>query len=342
MENRNPTEKHTVTEKRHSAMVWILCIVLAIGIAVTGALLGEKLKSAAPDDSDAIELVTPAQDTDDADTTGDLPDQEMGDDTADISDIPDSAGQSGTTARRSSTSAASSAANSSVRETHPEFIAKDDRQVWTTDTRVEIFHIAYDETGEVTVRSDDGEKVFAPGTANSYTFKFKNNGDVALDYHMTVNAYILPGEVSLPIEAKMNCYDGTWLVGGDHQWAPVLELDGVTDDATLGVNRYAYYTLDWQWPFETADENGDITEGDAYDTWLGNQAVDHDITLTIEINVIASANDDPNAGGGVIKTGDSSPVNFYVILALAAVLILILLFAYRRKNENPEKKNDHE
>ena len=50
----------------------------------------------------------------------------------------------------------------------PGFEVSDEQTVWTTNTQVEIFR-SYYENGEhiITVKSDDGDKLIAPGTENS-------------------------------------------------------------------------------------------------------------------------------------------------------------------------------
>ena len=56
---------------------------------------------------------------------------------------------------------------------NPGFMVIDENDViWGTETEVEIFKVSYEDgEGNITVKSDNGEKVVAPGTENSYTFK---------------------------------------------------------------------------------------------------------------------------------------------------------------------------
>lgn len=163
-----------------------------------------------------------------------------------------------------------------------------------------------------------------------YTFWLKNTGNTAVDYEMELEAYLTPDKAELPVDARMKSYEGAYLLGNDSKWDSVLKLDGIRDKATLGVNRYAQYTLEWQWPYESGDDD--------YDTWLGNQAVNEDIALTIVIRTTASANIEPGAGGGLPKTGDTSNITFYIILAGAAlfVMVLILFLAVGRRGEQEE------
>lgn len=323
-----PTEQANKS-KRLPFRILVVFLVLMMGISLTMALLGDRLRSVAPDDSGVINLVTPTPATDTNPGTA------QGDPSAvDQTDAaPDDPSDAATTATTATTPVY-----------HPSFSAEDAKQVWATETQIEIFKVSHDETGTVTVQSLDGDKVFAPGTTHSYAVTFKNNGDVALDYQMSISAYLNTQELTLPVQARMNRYDGTWLVGGEAEWVPALTLDGVTDEATLGVNNYACYNLDWQWPFETADENGDVSAGDAYDTWLGNLAIQEDITLTVEIRVMATISNDPGSGGGLDRpdTGDHSHMRLYAaLMAVSGVLlILLLVFYFRKRKTDDETEKD--
>ena len=320
-----PTEQANKS-KRLPFLILVVCLVLVMDISLTMALLGDRLRSVAPDDSGVINLVTPTQPPE-ADTgTGRSEDDQTTETTGDPTE----------------TATTATAATTPVY--HPSFSAEDAKQVWATETQIEIFKVSHDETGTVTVQSLDGDKVFAPGTTHSYAVTFKNNGDVALDYQMSITAYLNTQELTLPVQARMNRYDGTWLVGSEAEWVPALTLDGVTDEATLGVNNYACYNLDWQWPYETADENGDVSAGDAYDTWLGNLAIQEDITLTVEIRVMATISNDPGSGGGLDRpdTGDHSHMRLYaVLMAVSGVLlILLLVFYFRKRKTDDETEKD--
>ncbi|MFR1762840.1 hypothetical protein, partial [Frisingicoccus sp.] len=133
-------------------------------------------------------------------------------------------------------------------QAQPGAIVSDSEKVWGTETQVEIFHITYEDSQRiVTVNSGDGDKVIAPGTENAYTFWLKNTGNTAVDYEMELEAYLTPDKAELPVDARMKSYEGAYLLGNDSKWDSVLKLDGIRDKATLGVNRYAQYTLEWQW-----------------------------------------------------------------------------------------------
>ena len=220
-------------------------------------------------------------------------------------------------------------------EARPGFSVIDENDVvWGEETKVDIFRTSY-ENGEnvITVKSDNGDKIVAPGTDNSYTFKLKNTGNTVVQYWLDVDAYITPGEKMIPIEGRINRYDGEWIIGGAESWVDVPTLDGAADTGILGPGKYTYYTLDWRWLFEGGN--------DELDTLLGNLAAEEDITVTIVIKTIASASfgdvdDFPNDGITPPDTGDNSILSLWIALAVgSAVLVLILLvFLYREKKRS--------
>jgi len=207
------------------------------------------------------------------------------------------------------------------------FEVVDDKGVWTTSTPVDIFKVSYEDgAGNIIVHSSDGDKVIAPGTSNSYTFKLKNTGDVALDYTVSIDAYFEPTGLNIPIEARVNRYDGLWVVGNLVTFDNVAALDAAEDSAVLGAGKYTYYTLEWQWPFE-----GDNT----FDTLLGNRAVNEDLTFTIVINTIASGNENANNPSGIRppNTAEESNLVLWVSMSAFSLLMLLFLLLYKREEE---------
>ena len=330
-ENKTPETneiKGTKKNKYHSFLTAIAGLLLTVAVCVSAAILGIRLGEMADNDDDAISLIPTT------DVASELQTQEgQGDieETTPGSDAQDPSAVAGENGEDSETSAGAEEATESTFVARPGFQASDDMYVWTTDTSVEIFRLTYfNGDGEINVRTENGDKLIAPGTSNTYTFKFKNTGNVAMDYTMNVEAIVQPGDIKLPVQVRMNRYDTTYLVGSSDQWAPVAQLDGLTDSATLGVSRYAYYTLEWKWPFDGVN--------DSYDTDLGNLAAwGQDITLTIRIQTVATTSANPNAVGGIINTGDeSSPILWIALMAVSASGILILLLILRRKRDEEE------
>ena len=161
--------------------------------------------------------------------------------------------------------------------------------VWDTDTKVEIFKATYENAeGQVTVAGENGAKVIAPGTENDYTFALLNNYRGTLDYKVTMEAFFtgLTDDKIIPVEARVIGING-YLLGSEETWAPVMELNTVEEAGVVEMHNASVYTLEWRWPFESdPDGDGDVSDGDALDTWLANQG--GEVTLTIRITTQSS------------------------------------------------------
>ncbi len=209
---------------------------------------------------------------------------------------------------------------------------EDEEGNWNTISTIELFRAEYEnESGEITVKSADGDKVIAPGTTNSYYFDIKNVGDTGIAYvaDMEVNVSFTVDGVSqsIPLEVRMYDLYGSYVIGSSEEFAPIAALDGKVEKGGLGTGNYMRYTLEWRWPFEGNDE---------LDTLLGNLAanteVDAEIAVEIVINLTAS--EDPSQTGGAPQTGDDSKIPLLVAGCVGAmVLMVILLFMRRRERE---------
>ena len=303
--------------------IWLSVLILLVCVAATTIAFLSRLDSFLLDDKGAILLIT-------EDTSG----------TDDITDETEDTQGSGTTATQAPTTEQEPTNNSDITGTpstasqatqppkKPGFEASDDNTVWSTNTQVEIFRISY-VNGEqvITVNNDNGDKIIAPGTENSYSFKLKNTGNVALDYTVELDAYFTPADIEIPINGRLNRYDGTWVIGGKDEYAKVSVLDTAEDKATLGAGKYTYYTLDWLWPFESGN--------DELDTMLGNLAVDQDLTFTIVIKTTATESSDPYDDSGITppQTGDNTNLTLWIVLAVSSFAMMIFLLFYQNKEK---------
>ena len=285
--------------------IWLSVLILFVCVAGTTIAFMSRLDSFLLDDKGAISLIT-------EDTSG----------TDDSSDTP------GTDEPDPSTSTTPEVTQPPK---NPGFEAGDDKTVWGTNTQVEIFSVSY-VNGEqvITVNSGNGDKVIAPGTENSYTFKLKNTGNVALDYTVEIDAYFTPADIEIPITGRLNRYDGTWVIGGKDEYAKVPVLDTAEDNATLGAGKYTYYTLDWLWPFESGDDD--------LDTLLGNLATEQELTFTIVIKTTATESSNPYDDSGITppQTGDNTNLTLWIVLAVSSFAMMIFLLFY----QNKEKRRD--
>ena len=205
------------------------------------------------------------------------------------------------------------------------FEVYDENTVWQGKTDIEIFRMSYKNgEGQTTVNSMDGDKLLAPGTENTYSFTLENTGSNPVAYEMSMEAYFSDGEKVIPVVARVSDHKGRYLCGSKDAYVDVLELNKVKDSGTMKPGYVMPYTLSWEWPFEVDDE---------YDTWLGNMAVEEDITLTIVIHTLASYT--PDGDDGIPKTGDTSGIGlaFGAMVASMAGLLILLPIPRRRREE---------
>lgn len=231
------------------------------------------------------------------------------------------------------------------------FWTSDENTIWSTHTDIEIFRLKHDNNGDgvFTVVTSDGDKVFAPGTENDYTFTIKNTNTVSLDYTLEVEAFVKTDvdgvEQWLPIQGRLyNHFSGEYMVGSATEWPDVLELNGAKEEGVIAAGNIKDYTLQWRWPFERGEQiqeglyKGDYTE-DFYDTMLGNLAVDHDLELHIIIRTSAWLDENPDEpGGGPPHTGDENNQTGWMIAAGAALVGIIILLILLKRDD---KKNRH-
>lgn len=299
--------------------IWLSVLVLFVFVVVSIFILVSRIGGFMLDDSNAIPLISQS----DSVASGEA------------LSVKENTQSSHT---ESETSAPATTKQAAQTQKKSAFEASDEQKVWSTDTKVEIFRVSY-VNGEqvITVNSDNGDKLIAPGTENSYTFKLKNNGDVALDYTVKVDAYFTPGDIEIPITGRINRYDSKWIAGNEEKYVNISALNAAEDKATLGAGKYTYYTLDWIWPFESGN--------DELDTMLGNLAVGQDLVFTVVITTEAEESSDPNINRGLIlphsggpHTGDDSSLILWVIIAIVSFVLIFYPLIGKRRSDAEAKK----
>lgn len=231
----------------------------------------------------------------------------------------------------------------------PYFHVEDDKQIWNTETSVDIFQKSYSgQDGNVTVKSGDSEKVIAPGTDGSYTFTLKNTGKKGADYKVWIETSISSGLRKASLQTRMTGKDG-WLLGGSDSWTPLAELDGAAEESHLEAGKSAAYTISWQWPYEQ-DE-------DSLDTSLGNLTDEQNLTCRVTIHTVATGDtghhhsgtseEEKDAGTiaknplllGSVQTGDENHLILWLVIAAAAAGVVLFL-VFRRKERKEEDTDD--
>ena len=195
---------------------------------------------------------------------------------------------------------------------------------------IQVFYAEYGKDGEITVKSDFGDKVVAPGTENSYNLYVRNVGKVPISYILEAESRITVDvngqQTEIPIEASFYTPRSSYLLGGEESLDNLGKLDGVKDSSGLSPEHQAKYTLCWSWPFDGDDE---------FDTLLGNLAAEgEELTVKVAFNVTAAYN--PNAGGGSPITGGSSNIGLWVALFVISTFTLIILLFLRKREQDEE------
>lgn len=220
-------------------------------------------------------------------------------------------------------------------------VATDDKdKIWDTKSDIDIFDSSITNKDEIViVKSENGDNLIAPGTFNEYTFNLKNTGNIAIDYDVNMRAILKINNVessfeNFPIVVRLKNYNGEYLLGNAETWLSIEEINDFLDKGILGVNNYAYYTLEWKWD----------GKDDKLDTALGTSAVSRDIDLIVEISTSSTPAEKPSATGGIIqadndlinqetKIGGTIKVIPFTILIILIILISITLIILKRKNK---------
>ena len=202
---------------------------------------------------------------------------------------------------------------------------------------VDIFKVSYDETGEYAVETCDGDKLIAPGSDWSYDLTLRNMRSVAMDYTLRVEAFVRGTDLTLPVLGRMKGPDNKWMTGAEGNFVPVLTFDGLKYKGVLSGGYMDSFKLDWRWPFESA--SGDELEAaDAFDTMLGNMAVDQDLVLTIRFIVYAEEDENPDAPGGIPPTGDDFNITLWMTLMILSLFVFLAVLAKDRKRLTPAQE----
>ena len=195
---------------------------------------------------------------------------------------------------------------------------------------IQVFYAEYGNDGKITVKSDFGDKVVAPGTENSYDLYVRNVGKVPISYILEAESRITVDvngkQIEIPVEASFYTPHGSYLLGGEESLDNLGKLDGVKDSSGLSPRHQAKYTLCWSWPFDGDDE---------FDTLLGNLAAEGE-ELTVKVAFSVAASYDPNAEGGALMTGDSSAIGLWVALFVISTFTLIILLFLRKREQDEE------
>lgn len=191
----------------------------------------------------------------------------------------------------------------------------------------DIFSAEYkNDTGETIIKSSNGDPVVAPGARHNYTFRIRNDDNVALNYTLAPEYKPPEGVDPLPIEVRLISPDEEYLIGGPKEWGTFEDFDKLEYTSTLLKGEIDSYEFQWRWPFERGDDEGDTAFGNAPE---GAASISVGMGITSEINTDKSAN------GGLFGLGldDILWWLIFFILLLIAIILLILSLIHRKGDE---------
>lgn len=193
---------------------------------------------------------------------------------------------------------------------------------------IDLFNTSYlNDSGEVTVESQNGENVVAPGTEGKYIFKIKNTGLRPVDYDIDVFSEIEEKYKDIPVEVRVWKYDGGWISNKAGEWQPLSNSNIASSNDYLNVGREHYYTVYWRWNFD-GDDN--------LDTWFGDEASKEDIPFKVYIETTASESTSPE-----IDNGTCFPWWIIGLLLIFIGLLIFLILLKRKKEENEDDENEN-
>lgn len=397
MRSRIRSNKNTASRRsgqRRSVVIPTLCALLMGGAVLSTVMLGESLGRVTPKQTDVIFLVPPSKSAPlagNAETVYINP--------ASVSEIEDPsavlaqreirtyenrnpADYAGGTklktvseAMKEYYSSRNSGAGSSGMNIYGDLDVTDGNIRWDSKTGVDLFKKSYGGTAE----SLNGDKVIAPGTSNYYDFTVENNGNIPLDYTISIEVDAFPYEneaaLRLPLEWRLVDENGRDITG----WKTYTNSTGSLFSRTLDIYSYDDYTIEWRWQFERGD--------DEYDTYMGNLSTESlvgvdatiyvsaeqsagwtppvppapdepDITLPDDLDNpdLSQSNDDelirgnpeyrgqPQSASRVESNADGAHTIVYTVILAASLIGLLIVFVtavVRRKhsNENTDEQS---
>ena len=169
---------------------------------------------------------------------------------------------------------------------------------WKTEEEIKIFDSGYlNDNGDLTVNSDDGQSLIAPGTEMTYGFTMYNNSNVAVYYEVDLDLIVKIGklpqgremEERIPVQVKLETASGDYLIGSETSFVSLSDALVNVKRRALGAESFETFTLHLKWDYEGDDAN---------DTALGDISAEEDLSLNLSVEAYAEEHPDPAAKGG--------------------------------------------
>lgn len=190
--------------------------------------------------------------------------------------------------------------------------------------RLSLFDTVYQN-----VEANDGSKIITPGSSGSSIIRLKNSVGNSVDY--TAVLYSIKSAEELPVTAYLK---GENFADTQNYFLP----DGVSSNdviravsGTIGGGMIQDFDSGWNWDYQNSDVQ------DTIDTYLGNQAVDENMDITIGMYIVV---EDGNSYVSP-KTGDDSiwsqmeiaGMGMYIALMCIGMVMIIFLIIDKRRDK---------
>lgn len=216
----------------------------------------------------------------------------------------------------------------------------DAEQVWSGTTEINLFGCSYiNDQEKESVRSENQQKVIAPGTQDQYLFRVTNQGTQPIRYQIWYETEEKASGMYLPIESEMERLSVDEAGTGIEQEAEDSKIE--TDrkrELLLQPETSDQYRFQWKWLYERDD--------DLYDTRLGNLAVEQELKYIVKIHVRAELDSQEQLQGGTTqnrkkqssqeqskekmkagsKTGDVADWRYWCMVCAISLMFSILLY----------------
>ncbi|MCM1284968.1 MAG: hypothetical protein NC213_03375 [Acetobacter sp.] len=186
--------------------------------------------------------------------------------------------------------------------------------------RLSLFDTVYQNA-----RSDDGSKIIAPGSSSNNIIRLKNS--VGKPVHYTAVLYSIKSVEELPVKAYLK---GENLADTQNYFLP----DGVKSDdiiravsGTVGGGMIQDFDIGWNWDYQNSDVQ------DTIDTYLGNQAVDENMDITIGMYIVVEDGNtytSPNTGADDAWQQPAEMGAYVSLMCISAVVLIFLIIDKRR------------
>ena len=169
---------------------------------------------------------------------------------------------------------------------------------WEANQQITIFDTHYaNGDGQITVESQDGEALIAPGTNMEYQFTMYNSSNIAVVYEVDLDMLVTLGgepqgremEEALPLKVRLTTGSGEYLIGSKDSFISLADAIVAKKRLVLGAESFDTFTLELSWAFEGDDQN---------DTHLGDLSAEQNLTLKLVVDTFAEEHFDPAAVGG--------------------------------------------